>query len=180
MSGSFRPLWFPEYHLAIIIIPIISGRGRAASPTFRRLFPLGKPLILIYRRLSESLGPVWTRRSEVKSLPLRHPGSNPGRPIRNQGPFRLRYLAKFSFKPVISLGGGTGGGAGRRHFLNFWVDKNVEYICAFKFVILRFVYSFSDKSEHPFHYGGCNIQSNLYYLGPFILQFSGSHERLAR
>ena len=25
MSGSFRPIWFPEYHLAIIIILIISA-----------------------------------------------------------------------------------------------------------------------------------------------------------
>ena len=34
-----------------------------------------------------------TRRSEEKSPPLRHPGSNPGRPARSPAPCRLSHLA---------------------------------------------------------------------------------------
>ena len=37
-------------------------------------------------------GPVWTQGSE-KSAPLRHPGSNIGRPARSQASCRLSYLA---------------------------------------------------------------------------------------
>ena len=36
-----------------------------------------------------------TRRSEQKSPPLRHPGSNPGRPARSEAPCRLSHLAHF-------------------------------------------------------------------------------------
>ena len=40
-------------------------------------------------------GPVWTRRSEEKSPPLRHLGSNPGRPARSQAPCRLSLVERW-------------------------------------------------------------------------------------
>ena len=55
------------------------------------------PRYSFYRRLSGPPGPVWTRRCEEKSPPLRHPGSNPGRPARSQVPCRLSHLAHNNF-----------------------------------------------------------------------------------
>ena len=65
------------------------GRGRVASLTLGCLYPRGKPPVLILQEAEWTSGPVWTRRSEEKSPPLRHPGSNPGRPARSPAPCRL-------------------------------------------------------------------------------------------
>ena len=68
------------------------GRGRVASPT-RPPLPPGKPPVLILQEAEWTPGPVWTRRSKEKSPPLRHPGSNLGRPARSSAPCRLSHLA---------------------------------------------------------------------------------------
>ena len=68
------------------------GRGRVASPTLGHLYPRGESLLLIFKEGEWTPGPVWTRRSEEKSPPLRHPGSNPVHPAGSQTPFRLCYL----------------------------------------------------------------------------------------
>ena len=69
------------------------GRDRVASPMLGRLYPRGKPPVLILQKAEWTSGPFWTRRSEEKSPPLRHPGSNPGRPAHSPVPCRLSYLA---------------------------------------------------------------------------------------
>ena len=80
------------------------GRGRVASPPLCRLYPRWKPLLLILQEAEWTSGPVWARRSDEKSPPLRHPGSNPGRPARSPAPCRLSYLAhvQFIYNLIIS------------------------------------------------------------------------------
>ena len=57
-----------------------------------RLYPRGNSSVLIIQEVEWTPGPVWTRRSEEKSPPLRHPGSSPGRPAHSQAPCRLSHL----------------------------------------------------------------------------------------
>ena len=64
-------------------VHILAGRGRVASSTLGRLYP-GKAPVLNLQETECSPEPVWTPRNEEKSAPLRHPGSNPGRPDRSQ------------------------------------------------------------------------------------------------
>ena len=52
-------------------------RGRVARPVLNRLYPWGKPPVLILLGAEWTPGPVWTQ-SEEKSPPLQHPGSNLG------------------------------------------------------------------------------------------------------
>ena len=47
-------------------------------------FTPGKPPVLILQEAEWTPGPVWTLRSEGRSLPLRHPGQNPGRPASSK------------------------------------------------------------------------------------------------
>ena len=62
-----------------------------ASPTLGRLYP---PESLDTHLLEADWipGPVWARRSEEKSPPIRHPEINPGLPARSQAPCRLSYV----------------------------------------------------------------------------------------
>ena len=55
--------------------------------------PRGNSPVLILQEVEWTPGPVWTRRSEDKSPPLRHPELNPGRPARSQAPCCLSHLA---------------------------------------------------------------------------------------
>ena len=64
------------------------GQSYARPPV-----PRGNSLVLILQEVEWTPGPVWTRRSEEKSPPIRHPGSNPGRPARSQAPCRVSHLA---------------------------------------------------------------------------------------
>ena len=66
-----------------VYIATVLGRGRVASPTLGRLCPRGKPQVIIFEEAEWYPGPVWMRRREEISPPLRHPGSNPGRPARS-------------------------------------------------------------------------------------------------
>ena len=68
------------------------GTGRVASPILGRLYSQGKALVIILQEDEWAPGPIWTRRSEEKSPPLRHPGLNPGRPARSSAPCRLSHL----------------------------------------------------------------------------------------
>ena len=95
MFPHYRP-WRPTGDVdarVYIFTATALGSGRVASPTLGRLYPRGKPPVLILEEAEWTSGPVWTRRSEEKSPPLRHPGSNPGRPARSPAPCRLSYLA---------------------------------------------------------------------------------------
>ena len=58
------------------------------------VFTNGKAPVFILEQAECIPAPVCTRKSEEKSAPLRHPGSNPGRPARHQAPCRLSYLAR--------------------------------------------------------------------------------------
>ena len=66
-------------------------RGRVASPTLGRLYPQGKPPVLIFSRLSEPPDQSGHEGAK-KSPPLRHPC----RQARGQAPCRLSYLAHHS------------------------------------------------------------------------------------
>ena len=50
------------------------------------------PPVLILQEVGWIPGPVWSRRSEEKSPPLRHTGSNPGRPARSQAPSIMKTI----------------------------------------------------------------------------------------
>ena len=73
-----------------------------ASPTLGRLYPRGNSPVLILYEVEWTPGPIWTRRSEEKSPPLRHPGSNPARPARSQAPCRLSHVA-LTHLPVMHI-----------------------------------------------------------------------------
>ena len=68
------------------------GRDWVASPMLGRLYPWKAP-VLTLQEAELTPGPVWRQRSEEKSPPLRHQGSNPGCPARNQTPCHLIHLA---------------------------------------------------------------------------------------
>ena len=101
--------WRPTGDVAArvhIFTAMALGRGRVASPTLGRVYPRGKPPVLVLQEAEWTSGPVWTRRSEEKSPPHRHPGSNPGRPARSPAPCRLSNLdiygsILFKFLPYI-------------------------------------------------------------------------------
>ena len=75
----------------------------------RPSFPVGKPLIgpTHLQEAEWTPGPVWTRRSEEKSSPRQHPGSNPGHSARSPstlpfelpGPLRYNYI---SYKFILN------------------------------------------------------------------------------
>ena len=54
--------------------------------------PPGKSLVLILQEAEWIPVPILTRRSEEKSPPLQHPGSNPGHPTRSHAPCRLAHI----------------------------------------------------------------------------------------
>ena len=61
-----------------------------AGTTLGHFDPREKPPVLIFK---EGEWIPEQRRSEEKSAPLRHSGSNPDRPACSQAPCRLSYLA---------------------------------------------------------------------------------------
>ena len=67
------------------------GRSRVASTMLNRFYPRGKARYSFYMRLG---GPQDQSGHEgvKKHHPLRHPGSNLGRPARSQASCRLSYL----------------------------------------------------------------------------------------
>ena len=60
-----------------IFVATALGRGMVANPTPLPVFISGKAPVLIIQE-AECPGPVWARRSEEKSAPLRQPGIEPG------------------------------------------------------------------------------------------------------
>ena len=102
------------------------GRGRVASPTLSLLYSEKSPRYSFYRRLS---GPQDQSGHEEKYLPLRHPGSNPGRPARSPAPCSLSYLAlTCSGASVFSTIGCQSVVCGNDYCQNFFSLKHCEYM----------------------------------------------------
>ena len=69
------------------------GWGRVASPMLGRLYTGEIPRYSFYRRMSGPQGQFGHEVVKKNLHPLRHLGSNPGRPARSQAPCRLNHLA---------------------------------------------------------------------------------------
>ena len=99
----YRP-WRPTGYVDArvhIFTAMALGRGRVASPTLDRLYPLGNPPYSFYRRLSGPQDQSGHERAKKNLHPLRHPGLNQGRPARSPAPCRLSYLAHPQSKQLL-------------------------------------------------------------------------------